>query len=92
MREKIYKLLNKIYSILMMTSFFAGGLPLIPFIFAICIGGETGEAISVFLYKKYYPIVIVLASIAVIIGLIAMYINKEHAFSTKTLKEKEKEK
>lgn len=70
----------------MMISFFAGGLPLIPFIIAICIGGKTGESISVFLYKKYYPIVIVLASLSVIIGLIAMYIRNEHDFSKKTLK------
>ena len=85
MRKKIYNVLNKIYGITMTVAFFAGFLPLIPFIVAICIGGQTGEAISVFLYKQYYPWVIVLASIAVIIGLVAMYIAKIDALSVKSV-------
>ena len=84
MRKKIYNILNKIYGIAMTVSFFAGILPLIPFIVAICIGGSAGEAISVFLYKQYYPWVIVLASASVIIGLVAMYIAKIDALSVKS--------
>lgn len=76
MREKIYNVLNKIYGILMTVAFFAGIIPLIPFVIAIAIGGTTGEAISLFLYDNVYPWIIALASIAVIIGLIAMYVKK----------------
>lgn len=83
MRKKIYNVINKIYGILMTASFFAGVLPLIPFIVAIIIGGETGEAISVFLYKQYYPWVIVVGSISIVIGLIGMYIAKVEALSVK---------
>lgn len=87
MREKVDNVLQKIYGITLTISFFAGLLPLIPFVIAIIIGGGeggTGESISTWLYKEYYPWVIALASIAILIGLIAMYVGKKEAFSTKS--------
>lgn len=87
MRQKVESILQKLYGILLTISFFAGLLPLIPFIVAIIIGGGaggTGEAISTWLYKEYYPWVIALASISILIGLIAMYVGKKEAFSTKS--------
>lgn len=83
MRQKIYKVLNGIYGVLMSASFFAGFLPLIPFVIAIIVGGSTGEAIAVFLNKQYYPWVIVVGSIALVVGLIAMYVGKLEALSVK---------
>lgn len=88
MQQKIYKILSKVYGITMSVAFWGGLLPLVPFIVAICIGGTTGESISLFLYKQYYPWIIALASIAVIIGLIAMYVGKVEALSTKSFKTK----
>lgn len=87
MRQKIEKVLQKIYGIALMIAFFAGLLPLFPFIAAIIIGGGeggTGEAIGTWLYNSYYPWVIALASIAILIGLVAMYVGKKEAFSTKS--------
>lgn len=83
MRKKIYNVLNKIYGIMMTISFFAGILPLIPFVVAIIIGGDTGAAISNFLYKDFYPWVIVLGSVAIIVGLVAMYVGKLEGLSVK---------
>ncbi|MBR2319631.1 MAG: hypothetical protein IKA50_02435 [Clostridia bacterium] len=85
MREKIFKIANKVYGVLMTLSFFGGILPLIPFIVAICIGGTTGEAISVFLYEEYYPWVIIAGSIALVIGLFAMYLGKLEGLSIKSV-------
>ena len=90
MREKIYKVLNRIYGITMFVSFFGGVLPVIPFLIALVIGGSTGESISTFLYNSYYPWIIALASVAVVIGLIAMYVGKESALSAKSFKKKKK--
>ena len=90
MRDKIYDVLNKVYGITMSVAFWGGLLPLIPFIVAIVIGGNTGESISVFLYKQYYPWVIALASISIVIGLIAMYIGGKEALSTRSLGGKNK--
>ena len=44
---------------------------------------QSGYRVRV-LYKEYYPWVIALASIAVLIGLIAMYVGRQEAFSTKS--------
>ena len=87
--KKLYNILNKIYGVTMMVSFFTAALPIIPFIIAIIVGGNTGEAICLFLQTKFYPVVMVLASVAVIIGLIAMYIGKKQDFSLKTLGKKQ---
>lgn len=87
MRQKIESVLQKIYGITLMISFFAGLLPLVPYIIALFIGGGeggTGEMISTWLYKQYYPWVIALASVSILIGLIAMYVGKKEAFSTKS--------
>ena len=95
MRQKIETVLQKIYGTTLMISFFAGLLPLIPFIIAIIIGGGeggTGEAIATWLYKQYYPWVIALASISILIGLISMYVGKKEAFSTKSFGIGKKEK
>lgn len=96
MREKVYNVLKKCYGITMTAAFFGGLLPLIPFVIALIAGGGeggTGEAISNWLYKEYYPWVIALASIAVLIGLIAMYVGKQEAFSTRSfgIKKEKKE-
>lgn len=88
MREKIYNILNHLYGILMFIGFFAGFIPVIPFIVAICIGGPVGEAIAVFLADEFYPIVIAISSCAVLIGAIGMYTNKKQGFSVKELDKK----
>lgn len=92
MREKIYKVLNSIYGILMSISFFAGFLPVIPIIIAVIIGGDIGSKITVFISKQYYPWVIILGSIAIIIGLIAMYVGKMEGLSIKSTSAGKKEK
>ena len=86
MRQKIYEFLNKLYGIIMTVSFFAGIIPLIPFVIAIIIGGPVAETISVFLYKSFYPCVIAGASIAVIIGTVAMYVGKKDGLTPKKTK------
>ena len=90
MRKKIYTVIHKIYGILMTVSFFAGILPLIPFIVALCIGGQAGNAISVFLYEQYYKWVILGASVAVLIGLVGLYVSGEEGLSVKSVGKKNK--
>lgn len=85
MRKKIFNVLNKIYGILMTVSFFGGVLPLVPFIVALIIGGPAAEKISVFIYNQYYPWVIIIGSVALVIGLIAMYIGKLEGLSIKNV-------
>jgi len=91
MRKKIYTILNRIYGIMMTVSFFAGILPLIPFIIAIIIGGDIGSNISIFLYKQFYRWVIVIGSVAILVGLIAMYFGKIEGLSIKKVSANEKD-
>lgn len=91
MREKIYEVLKKLYGITMTVAFFGGVIPLIPFIIAMFIGGGdggAGETIAVWLYNQYYPWIIALASISVIIGLIAMYVGRQEGLSAKSFNTK----
>lgn len=85
MRKKIFDILNKIYGILMTISFFGGLLPLIPFLFAIVVGGELGESLTIFFHKQYYPWVIMIGSVAIVFGLIAMYVGKLEGLSVKSV-------
>lgn len=77
MRSKIYNVLNKVYATLLLLAFVGGVLPIVPFVIAIVIGGPIGEKISLFLYHQFYPWVIVAATISVLVGLVAMYIDKK---------------
>ena len=90
MRKKIFDILNNIYGILMFTSFFAGFLPIVPFIIAIIVGGDFAATVCNFIYKQYYPWVIVLGCIAIVVGLIAMYIGKLEGLSVKKVSTDEK--
>ena len=90
MRKKIYTILNRIYGIMMTISFFAGILPLVPFIIAIFIGGDVGANISIFLYKQFYPWVIVIGSVAILVGLVAMYVGKLEGLSVKKISTQDK--
>ena len=83
MREKLFQKLNKIYGIVMSIAFFGGIVPLPFFLAALVIGGSVGENMTVFFYKQFYPWVIALASIAVLIGTVAMYVGKMEGLSVK---------
>jgi len=85
MRKKIFDVLNTIYGVLMTVSFFGGILPLFPFIFALIIGGPVAESISVFIYEKYYPWIIITGSVAILSGLIAIYGGKLEGLSIKSV-------
>jgi len=85
MKKKIIIYLKKAYGLMMSIAFWGGLIPIVPFIIAICIGGNTGEKIVMFLNNEYYPYVIALASLSIVVGLTAMYLGGEEAFSTKSL-------
>ena len=89
MAKKIYIVLNKVYAVLMFISFFAGFLPVVPFIAALFIGGETGPAIYSFLFSQYSPWVIAIGSLSIIVGLAAMYVGKIEDLSLKSMKKKD---
>ena len=88
MKKNVLNFIKKAYGILIMISFFGGLLPLIAFLVAFVLGGEIGESVSLFLFDKYYPVIIAMASLAIIVGLIGMYLSKEQSLSIKTMNKK----
>lgn len=89
MREKIYEALTKLYGFIMTAAFCGGIVPLVPFVIAIIAGGDFGESAAIWLYKRYYPVVIALASLAVLIGLAAMYAGKKEGLSAGNINTKQ---
>ncbi len=83
MRKKLFNVLQNVYGVMMTASFFAGILPLVPYIIAVIIGGDTGVAIADFIVNQYYPWIIFVGSVSVVVGLIAMYIGKLEGLSIK---------
>ena len=73
-----------------MVSFFAGGLPIPAFMFALIVGGQLGQGICLFLADCYYPAVILLASISVLVGLPALYMKKNYGFTVDGLNKSER--
>lgn len=65
-----------IFSIGVTLCLFAGGLALVGFLVALCIGGETAANLSVFIHKTYFPWVITFTSVFVAFGLVGMYLKK----------------
>lgn len=80
-REKITEILNTIFGWGVFLATIAGGLAFFGFLIAIIIGGANATALSVFIHKQYFPVIIRIASATILIGLIAMYFGKVEALS-----------
>lgn len=85
--KKIGLVLEKVFGWGILLCLLAGGLAFFGFLVALIIGGgadSTAHQISVFIQKKYFPVVITCASITVGIGLLSMYLGKTEALSLKS--------
>ena len=91
MMKKISNVLLTIFSIGVLVTLFAGALSLVGYLVALCIGGETATALCAFIFKKYFPWVIRITSVAVACGLIGMYLEKKKALTVKADAPKEAE-
>lgn len=88
--SKVYNVLNKIYAVMMCVSFLAGIIPVIPFLIALFVGGEVGQIIYNICFKYFFPYVIALGSLSIIVGLIAMYVGKIEDLSLKSMEKPNK--
>lgn len=77
--KKVIEIINKIFGITVLIEFLAGGLSIVGYIVALCIGGEIGAQISIFVFEKYLRYIIIATSITIGLGLISMYLNKQKA-------------
>lgn len=88
--KKLIKKLEKpvavgkiIFGYAIMISLFVGGAILFGFLIALCIGGDTAAAICAFIKTYMIPGVTYTSTIAVLFGIILMYLSGEVALSAK---------
>lgn len=81
MKEKIENVIKNIFSISLVTAILGGGVIFLMFVLALIIGGGTGEMLATSAADKIMPYFIRLASIAVLAGLVSIYINGKHSLS-----------
>lgn len=88
-REKVAKILTYVYAIGIAVALFAGALSSIAYVVAMVIGGDTAKEICRFVYKDFYPVIIYISSVSILIGLLKMYVSGQKALvPTKRNKEK----
>lgn len=80
-KNKVSEVLNIIFGWGVYVVLIAGGLAFFGFLAGIIIGGESATSLAVFLHKQYFPVVIRISSIVIMLGLASMYISNKHALS-----------
>ena len=73
-REKIANVLTYIYAVGIAVALFAGALSSIAYLVAMVIGGDTATEICRFVYKDFYPVIIYISSVSILLGLVKMYV------------------
>ena len=76
-KETVANVLSYVYAIGIAVALFAGALSIFGFIAAFIIGGETAAKICEFIYKDYYPVIIYISSVSIVLGLVKMYFAGE---------------
>ena len=76
-RENVAKVLSYAYAIGIAIALFAGALSVFGYIAAMIAGGETAVKICNFIYKDFYPVIIYMSSISILLGLVKMYVAGE---------------
>ena len=80
--KKISEVLRFIFGWGIYISLFAGGLTFFGFVVALILGGDTGTAISLFISKEVFPVIINISTVMVLLGLVIMYLNGEVALTS----------
>ena len=79
--KKISNVMKIIFGYGIMIVLFAGGLTFFGYLAALIIGGETATAICTWIYKTFFPIIIMATTILILFGLLTMYIGGEKALT-----------
>lgn len=73
--HKIAKVLEWIIGYSILICLFVGGLGIIGYIVAICVGGETATQICTFMYKQFYVWLIWLSTCTTVLCFIYLYLK-----------------
>ena len=88
LREKVLLVCRFIFGASVAVTLLGGGLTMLCYVVALIVGGDLAAQICEVTYKQIWPIIIKVANIAVVLGLVAMYINGDKALSPSEKKNK----
>lgn len=86
--KKTASFLEKVFGYGILISLFAGGFTFFGFVIALIIGGNTATLICKFIYIDFFPVIIKLSTIMVLMGLLIMYLRGEKALTSDKNKKK----
>ena len=75
--HKLASVLDRLIGIALAVCLFAGGLGVIGYIVALCIGGESATALCTWLYKTFYVILIKIGTVTTLVTFLKIYLNGE---------------
>ena len=80
--KKATDLLRLVFGYGILISLFAGGLTFFGYVAALIIGGESATLICVFIQKTFFPIIIRISTVMVLLGILIMYLSGEVALTS----------
>ncbi|MCR5324429.1 MAG: hypothetical protein K6E85_14315 [Lachnospiraceae bacterium] len=89
-KDRIVNVIKVIFGYGIMIALLVGGLSFFGYLAALIIGGDTALSICTFIYKKMYPVLVVVSTVMIAIGIFKMYLCKETAFTRQSKKTEEK--
>lgn len=75
--KKISDILKWIFGYGIMITLFAGGLAFLGYVAALIAGGDVAALICKVIYKQFFPVIIYVTTVLILLGLVAMYLAGE---------------
>ena len=86
-KDRIVKVIMVIFGYGILIDLLLGGLSFFGYLAALIIGGDVAASICSFIYKDMYPVLVVISTVMIALGILKMYLSGEREFS-KQKKEK----
>jgi len=90
MKKKLAEITSVLFGWGVYIGLFAGGLAALGYAIALIIGGgpgEAGYALARFIQRTYFPFLVRIVSVSVMLGLVSMYLSGQKALTMVTDKE-----
>lgn len=73
--QKFTDALATLFGYVILAILIAGGLTFFVFLVAFFIGGDTAAAITAFLSKKFYPILVMISTVSLLFAMLIFYLK-----------------
>ena len=73
--QKFTDVLATIFGYVILAVLIAGGLSFLAFLVAFIIGGDTAAAITAFVNKKFYPVLVIISTVSLLFAMLIFYLR-----------------